>query len=216
MVLRSDPLLDFSLVPSPLAIPLSGAGALSTEPRSVGLVLVGSLLVPSLGAAPAAAPWCGSVGPGEEALAPGFPVSMLPGAVRFGGTGAVCAKAITVAPRVKQATDRSDLLLIIHPQRRCGRGFNFDHQYCPQPHLVQTPSWVCRRPIAAFYNQFVWDGVVSSSSCRKDGQTFSRQPRKMFPATSLKDFISGAYNRSLPRASPFSQSVGKWSRASVP
>lgn len=208
MVLRSDPLLDFSLVPSPLAIPLSGAGALSTEPRSVGLVLVGSLLVPSLGAVPAAAPWCGSVGPGEEALAPGLPVSMLPGAVTFGGTGAVCAKAIAVAPRVKQATDRSDLLLIIHPQRRCGRSFNFGHQYCPQPHLVQTPSWVCRR-VCVGRRRLVqqlpqrWPDLFAAA-------------QEMFPATSLKDFISGAYNRSLPRASPFSQSVGKWSRASVP
>ena len=80
--------------------------------------------------------------------------------------------------------------------------------------IVHNRTWF--KPRHGCAGEFVWDGVVSSSSCRKDGQTFSRQPRKMFPATSLKDFVSGAYSRSLPRASPFSQSVGKWSRASVP
>ena len=135
---RSAPLFNFSPGPSPLAVPLPAAGALSTEPRLVGSVLVGWVLVPSFEAAPVAGgPWSGFVGPGEEALAPGFPGSMLSGVVTVGGVGAVCANANTEAHRVKQAADKNNFLRIAHPPRRRDRCFNLDHQSCPGPHLIK-------------------------------------------------------------------------------
>lgn len=46
------------------------------------------------------------------ALAPGSTLSVLPGGVAPGGTGAVCAYANAPTPRLKQAADMSNFLPI--------------------------------------------------------------------------------------------------------